>query len=354
MKAAPTVSMVDLAARHARVAGAVEAAVCATLGSGAYIGGPVLTAFLAKLATLHRVAFAVGAGSGTAALRLLLQAAGVGPGDEVLVPAVSFFATAEAVVQVGARPVIVDIVAETGLLDPEAAERAMGPRVRAVVPVWLFGNRPAPLDLGPEVVVLDDAAQAIGRDLSGRSAALSFYPTKVVGAAGDAGALLTANPNLAHRARQLASHGMSRAHEHHAVSGHVGDNNRLDAIQAAILGPHLADLGRRVARRRAIADRYRALPFRAVPHDPESPVSVYCLQTPHRAALAARLAGAGVATAVYYPRPLHQQPALLGRARLTDCPAAEAFCAQALALPCHAELTDAQVAQVLDAARAAA
>ncbi len=348
------VPMVDLPARHARVAGAVEAAVTATLRSGAYIGGPALAAFLTELAARHRVRHAVGAGSGTAALRMLLQAAGVGPGDEVLVPAVSFFATAEAVVQVGARPVVVDVLPATGLIDPEAARRALGPRVRAAVPVWLFGNRPPPLALGPGVRVLDDAAQAVGRDLSGRSAALSFYPTKVVGAAGDGGALLTDDPELAARATRLGSHGSAQAHDHHAIGGHLGDNNRLDALQAAVLGPHLADLGRRVARRRAIAARYATLRCGAVPHDPESPVSVYCIRVLDRARLVAHLTRAGVASAVYYPRPLHQQPALTGRVRLTDCPAAEAFCAQALALPCHGELSDAQVARVLDAARVAA
>ncbi len=183
----PRVPMVDLAARHARLRLEVEAAVAELLASGRYIGGIPLEYLESRLASRHGRAFCVGAGSGTGALRLLLQACGIGPGDAVVVPALTFAATAEAVLQVGARPVVVDVLPDTQLTPREAA--AVDAGACAVLLVHLFGLKaPDPqLPAGSDALLLDDAAQAIGRVLpggSGRAAALSFYPTKVLGAAG--------------------------------------------------------------------------------------------------------------------------------------------------------------------------
>ena len=353
----PRVPMVDLAARHARLRQAVEAAVAEVLASGRYIGGIPLEYLESRLAARHGRAFCVGAGSGTGALRLLLQASGIGPGDAVVVPALTFGATAEAVLQVGARPVVVDVLPDAPLMDPAAAAAAVEAGAQAVLLVHLFGlQAPDPqLPTGCDALLLDDAAQAIGRALPGgpsRAAALSFYPTKVLGAAGDGGAVLTDDAGLARRVRLLGSHGSEAPHQHEAIAGHIGDNNRLDALQAAVLGVHLGDLDRRLARRRAIAARYdRDLGLPAVAHDPESPVSVYCLLSPDRAGLAARLERAGIATARYYPRPLGQQPLLAGRATLHPSPNADVFCENALAIPCHEEMTEADVDAVIAACR---
>lgn len=347
--------MVDLVARHQRVQAAVEAAVVEVLRSGRYIGGPVEQRALAALARRHGVRHAVGAASGTAALRLLLQAGGVGPGVHVVVPALTFFATVESVVQTGATPVLADVDPHTGLLDPDDCRAALeeapaGPL--AVVPVWLFGNRPQVTQLGG-IPVFHDAAQAVGQDLSGCHAALSLYPTKVLGAAGDGGAVLTSNDDLAEAARQLGCHTLVGPHLHGAGRAHIGDNNRVGALQAAVVQAHLSDLDRRLARRRAIAAAYRAAlgHLASVPHDPSSPVSVWSLLHPRRDALRQALQSSGIDTAVYYPRPLGDQPALQGRAVMRPTPIAARLCRELLALPCHAELSDAQVDHVIAAVR---
>lgn len=350
------VRMVDLAARHARVQAVAERAVSQVLRSGRFLGGPVVASTLAALAARHGVGRAVGAGSGTGALRLLLQATGVGPGDTVLVPALTFFATVEAVLQVGAVPLLVDVDPQTGLMDPSDALRAasmLDEPPRAVVPVWLFGNSPNVGPLQDALMVLDDAAQAVGRCFSGRHAALSLYPTKVLGGAGDGGVVLTDDAEIAERAHRLGHHGMAAPHVHETVAGHVGDNNRLSALQAAVVGAHLHDLDRRIGRRREIAGRYAAAfaDLDWVPHDAESPVSVWSLLHPERDRLRRALRVDGIETAVYYPRALGDQPALQGRVVERPTPAAQRLSTQLLALPCHAELNDAEVEAVMTAVR---
>jgi dTDP-4-amino-4,6-dideoxygalactose transaminase len=349
---APTVRLVDLAARDAPCAPAARAAVASLLGSGRFVGGPTLAGFEAALALRHGVPAAVGVGSGTDALMLALQAVGVRPGDEVIVPAVSFYATAGAVRALGAVPVVVDVLPDRPLLDPGAAEAAVGPRTRAVVPVHLYGDHaPAP---DVPVPIVEDGAQAVSRPPVGALMTLSFYPTKILGAAGDGGAVLCREPALAARVRALGFHGRAADGRFHAVAGAAPRNCRLDAVQAAWLSPMLADLDRRVGRRRAIAARYdAALDLGAVPRDTDSPVSVYAVRHPRRDAFALRLAGAGIETRVYYPRSLGAEPALADLPRRAT-PHADRFCAETLALPCHAGMTEAEVERVIQAARAAA
>ncbi len=348
------VRMNDLQAVAASMGEALEARVLAVLRSGRYVGGPVLAEAERAVADLFGVAHGVGVGSGTDALVLSLQALGVGAGDEVIVPAVSFFSTAGAVARLGARPVIVDVLEDRPLLDPDAARRALGPRTRAVIPVHLFGERAPHPRLG--VPVLDDAAQAIGASPpvgEGELRALSFYPTKVLGGVGDGGMALTDDPELAARVRALGSHGMTELHLHEAVSGHTGTNSRLDAVQAAAILAQLPLLPDRLARRRALAARYdEALGGMALPRDPGSPVSVYAIRHPRRDALAAALSDRGVETAVYYPRPLSAQPVLapLG-ADPASTPVAQRWCQELLALPLHAALTDEEVDRVIAALR---
>ncbi len=346
---AGVVRMADLAARHARVAEAVERGVLEVLRSGRAVGGPVVTEAERALAAAFGWSHGVGVNSGTDALVLALQAVGVRTGDEVIVPAVSFFATAGAVVRAGAVPVLADVREDVPLLDPETLPWT--PRTRAVIAVHLYGARCALPVLA--VPVIDDLAQAIGADPPARTGtigAASFYPTKTLGAAGDGGIVLTDDPDLAERARRLANHGLAAPHLHEDVDGLVGTNSRLDAIQAAVLLAHLADLPARVARRRAIAARYdSALPaaVRRLPRDAGHPVHHYVVRLAERDRVRARLADAGIETAVYYPRSLASQPALAAWARPT--PHADSFCAECLALPVHEALSDTDVDRVIDA-----
>ncbi len=344
-----SVPMVDLAARHRRHAAATETAVLEVLRSGRWVGGPVVERLEARGAELVGRAHAVGVNSGTDALILGLLALGIQPGDEVIVPALSFFATAGAVCRVGAVPVVVDVQDERPLLCPEAARAALGPRVRAAIPVHLFGmSCPDP---GLDIPLIEDAAQAVGWDPPARLgviSALSFYPTKTLGAAGDAGLVACDTPELAQALRRLANHSHvpGQAHLHRRSAGHVGWNSRLDAIQAAVLEVQFEDLPRRVGRRRAIARAYdQALPdgVSAVPRAPGDPIHHYLLRTPGRDRLAAVLAAQGIDSAVYYPRPLSAQPALGPQGH---CPRAERWCAECLSLPCHGELTQEQVDRV--------
>lgn len=351
----PPVRMVDLAARHAGVAAAVEQAVLDVLRSGRWVGGPEVEACEAEVATLFGRRHGVGVNSGTDALLLALKALGVGPGDEVIVPALSFFATAEAVLLAGATPVVVDVCEARPLMDPVAAGAAWSSRTRAAIPVHLFGM--ACPDPGLPVPLVEDSAQAAGQEPPprlGTLTAVSFYPTKTLCAAGDGGLLATDDPDLARAVRRLAGHGAveGTAHLHERVAGHPGTNSRLDAVQAAVVRRHLADLPRRVQRRREVAARYdAALPpgARAVPRDPGDPLHHHVLRSRHRDALAAHLRAWGIETAVYYPRPLSAQPAVGGTGPL---PRAEAWCREILSLPCHEALTDHDVLRVVQALEA--
>lgn len=340
------VPMADLAARHAANAEAVEHAVIEVLRSGRWVGGPVVAEAEAALAARCGRPLAVGVNSGTDALRLALQALGVGPGDEVVVPAVSFFATLEAVLQAGARPVVVDVLPERPLLDPVRVAEARTEHTACVVPVALFGSRPPALaHLGLPVV--DDLAQAmsaVGPLGEGALSAVSFYPSKVLGAAGDGGLLLCSDADLAARVRLLANHGMRGERDFSPVSGHLAGNSRLDAVQAALLLASLPLMEARRLRRLAVG---RALDAVVGPHlvpwDADGALSLYVIRHPRRDDLSRALAARGVATRVYYPYTLAELAPRFPGARALPCPEAEAFRDEALALPCHADLDDEQV-----------
>lgn len=348
------IRMVDLAARHRRLAVATEAAVLEVLRSGRWVGGPAVQAFEASAAALFGRAHGVGVNSGTDALIIALLALGVRPGDEVIVPALSFFATAGAVVRAGASPVVVDVGEDLPLLCPDAASRALTARTRAAIPVHLFGMR-CP-DPGLPVPLIEDAAQAVGWATPARLGAFtaaSFYPTKTLGAAGDAGLVATDCPDQAERLRRLANHGgvPGQPHLHQHVAGHAGMNSRLDAVQAAVLSVHMADLHRRVARRQAVARAYdQALPrwIPPLPRGAGDPIHHYLLRSVERDRLAAWLAERQIACAVYYPRPLSAQPALQPQ---PPCPNAQRWCDECLSLPCHGELTDVQIERICLALR---
>ncbi len=348
---------IDLQAQYASLKAEVDQAVQTVLERGQFILGPEVKALERELAGYCGTADAVGVASGTDAIELALRACGVGAGDEVLTTVYSFFATAEAIVAVGAIPVFVDIDPETYALDPEAMEAKVTPRTKAIVPVHLYGH---PCDMGRIMAVahrhalrvVEDCAQAIGARYHGRpvgsfgdAGACSFYPTKNLGAYGDGGMVVTNHAALAERVRLLRAHG-SEVRYHHRM---VGKNSRLDELQAAILRVKLRSLDQWNAARRAVATRYRAmLAARCRPGEVISPseqpgcVPVYHLYTIRvrdRDRIADALGRAGVSTQVCYPGTLAAQPALQPWLRPAETyPNAEAAAQAVLSLPCYPEL----------------
>lgn len=348
---ASPVRMADPAARHRRVAPVVEERVLEVLRSGRYVDGPVVEEAQRRIAASFGWNYGVGVNSGTDALSYALMALGVGPGDRVVVPAVTFFASAGAVRRIGAVPLIADVREDLPLLDPSTLPIE---GVRAVMAVHLYGEA---CRLGPvPLPVVDDSAQCAGATppiREGVIAGVSFYPTKTLGAAGDGGMVFCDDPEWAQRLQRLTHHGMSEPYRHEKVGPHVGANSRLDAMQAAVLLGHLEDLPVRVALRRRFAAIYDAeLPswVRRLPRWEGHPVHQYVVRVPRRDELRVFLQSQGVETAIYYPLPLSAQPALADVPRLPT-PNAEAFCAESLALPVHECLTDGEIERVLQSFR---
>lgn len=359
------VPMLDLPRLHAPLRSELLAAVARVLDSGRLVLGDEVAACEAEMAALSGARFAVGVSSGSDALLLTLMALGIGPGDEVVTPALSFFATAGAVARLGARPVFCE-VGEDFQMEAEDALGRVTSRTRALLPVSLFGRR---VDcerlrarLPDSVAVVEDAAQAVGMPGVGRgtrAATLSFFPSKNLGALGDGGMMLTDDAELAERLRLLRSHG-ARPKYHHLL---VGGNFRLDAVQAAALRvklPHLSAWNE--ARRRnarvyldALAD-LGSERLRLPEDEPGCTWHQFVVRLAGRARrdrLRAFLAEREIETEVYYPEPLHLQPcfAALGH-QPGELPRAEALCEQALALPVHPALDEAQRAHVVESVRA--
>ncbi|MFM7086839.1 MAG: DegT/DnrJ/EryC1/StrS family aminotransferase [Cyanobium sp.] len=370
----------------------LDTAVLEVLRSGQYIGGPLIARFEAAFAAACGVPHAIGCNSGTDALILALRGLGIGPGDEVVTSAFSFFATAEAISAVGATPVFVDVDPATYLIALEQIEAAITPATRALMPVHLFGRavdmeRIAALAAAHGLKVIEDCAQATGASWNGRpvgswgdAGCYSFFPTKNLGAAGDGGAVVCRDPELAQRVRELAVHGMPRRYLHTAL----GYNSRLDALQAAVLAVKLPHLERWVEARRTIAARYLQeladlegiqLPSAdgcpghswnqfvvRVPACPKGEAA--CAGSCNPSADSARFAmpeaccrdwlqeqlrQAGVNTIIYYPIPIHRQPAYAaldyGPGSL---PVTERLCAEVLSLPIFPELSEEQQQHVVE------
>lgn len=340
----------DLAARHAEVAASVEPRVLDVLRSGRWIGGPEVVAAEHFAARMLGRKLAVGVASGTDALILALCALGVGPGDEVIVPALTFVATAGAVLALGATAAVAD-VGEDGTLDPHRARELCSQATRAVIPVHLFGNTAALPHLG--VPVIEDAAQAIGAVFAGERgvlSTLSTYPTKTWGSAGDGGFVAGDDEELMASVRRLGNHGVVEPDRYDRVGAFSGRNSRLDAVQAAVLLGHAEVLAARVARRRENAARYDAqLPQWVVPlqRTEGGAVQLYCVRVPSRDIIRQKLALRGIGTAIYYPHPLNHQPLLRG-CRQTETPIAERLSASLLALPI-ADVSEAQIDEVINA-----
>ncbi len=365
----PPVPFTDVAAMARDVRANVEKAWGPLLGSGRFIGGEAVEAFERAWASYCGVPEAVGVGNGTDALLLVLRALRIGGGDEVIVPANTFIASAEAVVLAGASPVFADVSPDTLLLTPGQLAAAITPRTSAVIVVHLYGQMPDMDGLGDVarragIVLIEDAAQAHGAAWCGRPAGsigragcFSFYPAKNLGAFGDAGAVVTADGDLAGRLRSLREHGRSV----HSRYDHelVGSNSRLDALQAVVLAAKLPRLDDWTAARRSIAARYRdALgdgPARMVAEEPGSKGAFHLAvaRVPDRAAVRAALAAAGIETQVHYPIPCHQQGPYRQYAR-QPLAVAEESAAEILSLPMFPHMSDDQVARVCDALRDAA
>ena len=339
----------------------------AVLESGRYVLGPEVEAFEREFAAFAGVRHCVGVANGTEALTIALRALGVGRGDEVVVPALTFYATAEAVLNAGAEPVFCDVDPRSFVMTAATAEPAIGERTAALLPVHLFGN-PAPMDelrrlaAARGLRLLEDAAQAAGASLGGRragglgdAAAFSFFPSKNLGGFGDGGAILTDDAALAARARRLRAHGSADKQLH----TEVGWNSRLDELQAAGLRVLLPHLERWTAARRGAARAYAEAGLGELVELPreteggESCYHLYAVLSGERAPLSDVLTAAGIGNRAYYTTPLHRQPALAAYAPPHRLPAAERVAATSLALPMGPALAGDGVAATVDAVRAA-
>jgi dTDP-3-amino-3,4,6-trideoxy-alpha-D-glucose transaminase len=357
------VPFVDLKAQYASIKPQVRESIDAVLDAASFIMGPQVRRFEEAFARYVGASHCVGVESGTAALKVALEALDVGPGDEVILPANTYVASAIAVSAAGAIPVLVDCD-ETYLIDASAVEAAITPRTKAVMPVHLYGQA-VPMQPILEIArryglrVVEDASQAHGAYWEGRRVGsigdvgcFSFYPGKNLGAYGDAGAVVTGDGEVAERVRLLRDFGQKRKYEHLIK----GDNCRLDSIQAAVLGVKLERLDGWNARRIEHARRYDALLAQAglpVPQrlaDDGHVYHLYVTQVPERAAVAEELARRGVQTGIHYPIPIHLQPAYrdLGYER-GRFPKTEAAAERILSLPMFAELTDEQIEYVVAA-----
>ncbi len=356
------VPFVDLKAQYWAIKAEVDEAIRAVVEEAAFVLGPAVEHFEREFAQYLGVDSVVGTSNGTTALQLSLLALGIGEGDEVIVPAHTFIATAEAVSHVGAKPVLVDVCEDTGNLDPAALPAAISTRTKAIIPVHLYGQ-PADLDLIIEfaesrgIVVLEDACQAHGAAYRGvrvgsfgAASCFSFYPGKNLGAYGEAGAVATNDPDLAARVRRLRDHGQSRRYYH----AEVGYNARMEGIQGAVLGVKLRHLD---AWNRARVDHAAYYSMALSDCDVEVPVTapgrdhvfhLYVVRSPNRDELRDHLTGLGVQTGLHYPVPLHLQPAYEPlNYRPGDFLNAERWAREGLSLPIFPEMRRDQLDEVI-------
>ena len=364
--AATPVPLLDLGRVHRSIAAELKQDFERVLASGQFILGPEHDAFERELAEACGVRHAVGLSSGTSAITLAVEALGIGSGDEVILPAFTYHATASAVAQAGARPVFADVEPVRFGLDASSVEARIGSRTRAILPVHLYGlacdlDGLAALAERHGLAILEDAAQAIGATRngiapgkSGAGATLSFFPTKNLGALGDAGAFVTEREDLAGRVRLLRAQGDAGNYRH----TEIGTNARLDSLQAAFLRTKLRHLPGWVEARREAASRYRIalsdvpVTLPAEPSDSRHTYHQFTIRTRDRDRLKEFLHERGVATRIYYPIPLHQQPCFAGMGhRAGDFPVAEALAREVLSLPIFPGITEEEIARVTDAVR---
>ena len=365
-RAAMQVPLLDLKAQYADIKADIDAAVQSVMESARFIGGPEVTGLEEEVARYSQCPHAVACASGTDALLLSLRALGVGPGDEVVTSAYSFFASAGTIVNAGGTPVFVDIDPRSYNLDPHRLEAAITPKTKAVIAVHLYGQCCDMTQVKAvcdkhQIWLIEDAAQAIGSEWEGKRAGsvgdfgcFSFFPSKNLGGAGDGGMIVARNPEFADKLRLLREHG-AKPKYYHSI---VGTNSRLDALQAAILRVKLRYLDRWSEARAHNADLYDKLfegsrigrPYR----DPRARhiFNQYVIRSPRREELKQFLADRGVGTEVYYPVPLHIQKcfASLGY-KEGDMPHSEAAANETLALPIYPEVGEERIRYVAQMVR---
>ncbi len=372
------VSFFDLKSQFSSIEGEVKAALDDLFKTQQFVLGPAVTHLEQVIAQYCQAGHAVGVASGSDALILSLLALGIGPGDEVLVPPFTFFATAGAVSRVGATPVFVDIQEDSYNIDPLQIERKITPKTKAIIPVHLYGQC---ADMDPilqlaksrKISVIEDAAQALGSEYRPRPGApgqragqigdlgcFSFYPTKNLGAFGDAGMVITHDPALAERVRILRVHGSQPKYIHKWI----GMNSRLDSMQAAILLVKFRHLEQWTQERQRKAERYRLLFQDLLPSVPDLRLPTiqyqnrhifhqYVIRVPQRKQLRQFLSEEGVGTDIYYPLPLHLQECYsFLKHRRGDFPVSEKASEEVLALPIYPELTEEEQMFVVDRIKA--
>ncbi len=349
--------MVDVIGQYKRYQDELDSAILSVVRSGAYINGPAVKRFEREMAEYLQVPHAIACASGTDALQIALMAIGVKPGDEIITTPFTFVATTETIALLGAKPIYADIDPKTFNIDPEKIAEKISPRTKAILPVHIFGQ-PCNISSIKEIAdahhvyLIEDAAQAVGASWQGKKvcgfgdiSSISFYPSKNLGAFGDGGMITAANDELADTLRSIANHGASKTYFH----DRLGVNSRLDSIQAAILSVKLKYLDAWNARRREIADIYTKIfaihsdsiqtPF--VHPDAEPIWHQYSIIISNRDRVMATLKAEGIPTNIYYPVPLHLQPAYHSYGgKNGDYPNTEFASAHILSLPMHSEMTN--------------
>jgi dTDP-4-amino-4,6-dideoxygalactose transaminase len=354
------IPFMNLGLMHAEISAEVDEGFARIMATSAYVGGGDVGAFETEFAAYSGRAHCVGTANGTDAIELGLRALGLGAGDEVILPANTFVATAEAVRRAGAVPVVCDVTVDTLLMDVSAAEAAITSRTKALLPVHLFGQM-APMAAIQELagrhslMVIEDAAQAQGDTQGGAGvgagsacATTSFYPGKNLGAYGDAGAVVCDDPQIADRVRRIGNHGSDRKYVH----DEFGVNSRLDTMQAVVLRAKLRRLDAWNAQRREAADRYSALLDGSAVVRPvtgagnEHVWHLYVVRVPDRDSVAETLAAEGIGVGIHYPVPVHCQPAFADAASSGACPVVERAAGEILSLPMFPGITAVQQERV--------
>jgi dTDP-4-amino-4,6-dideoxygalactose transaminase len=362
------IQMVDPAGEYRSLKAQIDAAVAGVFGSGRFVLGPEGEALEREIAQFVGASHAVGCNSGTDALHFPLVAAGIGPGDEVIIPGFTFFATGEAVSYTGATPVFADVEEGTFNLDPRSFQSKVTGKTKAVIAVHLFGQCANLEEISrvckeKKLLLIEDCAQCIGADYQGKRAGswgdfggFSFYPTKNLAAAGDAGLITVNSEEHAKTLRMLRHHGSRQTYLHERV----GWNSRLDELQAAVLRVKLKHLEGFNQARRAVAKRYREKLAGAnliLPVEHGRGTHVYhqfTIRSERRDAIREALAKEGIASSVFYPMPLHQQPAYAGIAEGVSLPVSEKVSKTVLSLPIHPLLDEPSIDRIAACVRKAA
>lgn len=351
---------IDLQCQYQREKQRIDQAIAGVLSHGQFVFGPEVAALEARLADWVGVSHCVTVSNGTVALQAALMALDIGPGDEVIVPAFGFFATASMVLLVGATPVFVDIHPETYNIDPALIEAAITDKTRAIIPVDLYGQ---PADYAPILAIakryglsiIEDAAQAFGASYDGQQtgsfgdiATMSFYPAKPLGCYGEGGACFTNDDALAKRLRLIRHQGQDGAYHHVAL----GLNARLSTLQAAILLAKLDCFAEELAQRQRIAAAYDvalrdSVKTPTILGNCVSSYAQYTIQVNERETFRAQLQEAGIPTAVHYPKGIHQQPYMIERGLSGAFPVTESVASRVVSLPFYPDLTDAMVSQIV-------